>query len=75
MEVGGTTVPHFQVMLGGMWKDNAGAYGLAIGAVPSKRVPEFLTAMTDKYLREREKSEASAREHPDGVETAADKAR
>jgi sulfite reductase (ferredoxin) len=56
-KVGGTTVPHFQVMLGGQWTENAGAYGLPIGAVPSKRVPEFLTAMTDKYLREREKSE------------------
>jgi sulfite reductase (ferredoxin) len=57
-KVGGTTVPHFQVMLGGMWQENAGAYGLAIGAVPSKRVPEFLTAMTDKYLRERENNES-----------------
>ncbi len=57
-KVGGTTVPHFQVMLGGKWTDNAGAYGLAIGAVPSKRVPEFLAAMIDKYLREREKTES-----------------
>ena len=29
-------VPHFQVVLGGKWQDNAGAYGLAIGTVPSK---------------------------------------
>jgi sulfite reductase (ferredoxin) len=44
-------------MLGGKWEENAGAYGLAIGAVPSKRVPDFVTAITDKYLREREKGE------------------
>jgi sulfite reductase (ferredoxin) len=56
-KVGGTTVPHFQVMLGGKWEENAGAYGLAIGAVPSKRVPDFVTAITDKYLRERQKGE------------------
>jgi len=56
-KVGGTTVPHFQVILGGQWDRNAGAYGLAIGAVPSKRVPEFVTAITDKYVRERAKEE------------------
>ena len=32
-------VPHFQVVLGGMWQENAGSYGLAVGAVPSKSVP------------------------------------
>ena len=36
----GYSVPHFQVVLGGQWTDNAGSYGLAIGAVPSKRIPE-----------------------------------
>ena len=39
--VNGFQVPHFQVVLGGQWHDNAGAYGLAIGAVPSKRIPEW----------------------------------
>jgi len=57
-KVGGTTVPHFQVILGGKWEDNAGAYGLAIGAVPSKRVPDFVAAITDKYVRERGKTES-----------------
>ena len=33
------TVPHFQVILGGQWTENAGAYGLAVGSVPSKAVP------------------------------------
>ncbi|MGH8578949.1 MAG: nitrite/sulfite reductase, partial [Gammaproteobacteria bacterium] len=32
-KVGGTTVPHFRVVLGGQWENNAGAYGLTIGAV------------------------------------------
>ena len=42
--IGGYTVPHFQVMLGGQWRENAGTYGLAIGAVPSKRIPEVVDA-------------------------------
>ena len=37
--VKGFQVPHFQVILGGKFHDNAGEYGVAIGAVPSKRVP------------------------------------
>jgi sulfite reductase (ferredoxin) len=56
-KVGGTTVPHFQVVLGGKWEENAGSYGLAIGAIPSKRVPEFVAAITDRYVKEREKNE------------------
>jgi sulfite reductase beta subunit-like hemoprotein/uncharacterized protein (UPF0332 family) len=57
-KVGGTTVPHFQVVLGGKWEENAGAYGLAIGAVPSKRIPDVVTRITDRYVREREKGES-----------------
>ena len=38
-KAGGHTVPHFQVVLGGQWSDNAGAYGLPMGAVPSKNIP------------------------------------
>ena len=53
-KVGGTTVPHFRVVLGGQWENNGGAYGLTIGAVPSKRVPDFIDAITDQYLKERE---------------------
>ncbi|HET9062881.1 MAG TPA: nitrite/sulfite reductase, partial [Candidatus Binatia bacterium] len=56
-KVGGTTVPHFQVVLGGKWEENAGSYGLAIGAIPSKRVPEFVTAITDRYVKQRKNSE------------------
>ena len=49
----GYTVPHFQVVLGGEWKNNAGTYGLAIGAVPSKRIPETVALITDRFRAER----------------------
>lgn len=52
------TVPHFQVVLGGKWRDNAGSYGLAMGAVPSKIVPEVLDAITSRYADEREENES-----------------
>jgi sulfite reductase (ferredoxin) len=50
-------VPHFQVVLGGQWEQNAGAYGLAIGTVPSKNVPAVIEAITDRYVRERKGTE------------------
>ena len=51
--VDGDTVPHFQVMLGGQWRENAGSYGLAIGAVPSKRIPEVVDVITTRFVAER----------------------
>jgi sulfite reductase (ferredoxin) len=51
------TVPHFQVVLGGKWQENGGAYGLAVGAVPSKKAPEVLDAITKRYVVERERNE------------------
>jgi sulfite reductase (ferredoxin) len=56
--VNGYTVPHFQVLLGGKFKDNAGAYGLPVAAVPSKRIPEVVTRVTDRYLKDRQKGES-----------------
>jgi sulfite reductase (ferredoxin) len=56
--INGYTVPHFQVMLGGKLKKNAGAYGLAAGAVPSKRIPEVVLRVTDRYIKDRKKSES-----------------
>jgi sulfite reductase (ferredoxin) len=50
---GNRKVPHFQVVLGGKWLDNAGSYGLAIGTVPSKRIPQVVEMITDRYVRER----------------------
>lgn len=49
----GFKVPHFQVVLGGQWEENAASYGLPIVAIPSKRVPDALDRITDLYLRER----------------------
>jgi sulfite reductase (ferredoxin) len=51
--VGNYTVPHFQVMLGGKWRENGGSYALAMGAVPSKRIPDLVAALTDRYTNER----------------------
>ncbi len=54
---GNFKMPHFQVVLGGMWRENAGSYGLAVGAVPSKTVPEVVDTITSKYVEERGKGE------------------
>ncbi len=51
------TVPHFQVVLGGTRKDNAGSYGMAVGAIPSKNVPDFLDTITGRYAAERLENE------------------
>ncbi len=40
--VDGRRIAHFQFVLGGQWANNGGAYGLAIGAYPSKRIPEVI---------------------------------
>ena len=53
----GFKVPHFQVVLGGQWEENAGSYGLPIVAIPSKRIPDALGRITDFYIRQREKEE------------------
>lgn len=55
--VGGYTVPHFQVMIGGRWRDNAGSYGLAIGSIPSKAIPTVIERLTDRYVKERAENE------------------
>ena len=56
--IGGYAVPHFQVVLGGQWLDNAGSYGLASGAVPSKRIPEVVERITGRFVAERRESES-----------------
>lgn len=52
------TMPHFQVVLGGQWTENAGSYGLAIGAIPSKRVPEFVKSIARRFSEEKHESES-----------------
>jgi sulfite reductase (ferredoxin) len=54
----GRTVPHFQVVLGGQWTENAKSYGLAMGAVPSKRIPDVVSRMTDSYRGEAQPGES-----------------
>jgi len=51
------TVPHFQVVLGGQWDQNAGSYGLAMGAVPSRAIPDVIDVITDRFVNERERGE------------------
>lgn len=54
----GYTVPHFQVVLGGKWQENGGAYGLAIGAIPSKSIPDTVDRIASRYLAERNADES-----------------
>lgn len=56
--VGPYRVPHFQVILGGQWQNNAGSYGLALGAVPSKRIPDAVDVLLGGFLEGREGREA-----------------
>ncbi|HEY7393420.1 MAG TPA: nitrite/sulfite reductase [Gemmatimonadaceae bacterium] len=56
--VGSYKVPHFQVILGGSLEQNAANYGLAIGAVPSKRAPEAVDRLLGFYSSEREEGES-----------------
>jgi sulfite reductase (ferredoxin) len=55
--VNGRRVPHFQLVIGGELKNNAGSFGLAIGAVPSKRVPEVVEKFTNEYVANRQGDE------------------
>jgi len=49
--------PVFQVVLGGTTEGNAKSYGLAVGKVPSKRVPEAIRKLTEVYDQEKQGSE------------------
>ena len=57
-KINGYTVPHFQVVLGGQWTENAASYGLAMGAVPSKNVPAVIERITGSYVENRDKEES-----------------
>ena len=56
--VGNYKVPHFRLILGGRWSANGTDFGLSIGAIPSKRVPEAVDRLLDHYLRERQAQES-----------------
>ena len=55
--IGGYAVPHFQVVLGGKWRENGGSYGLASMAIPSKRIPEVVDRITKRFVEERQEHE------------------
>jgi len=55
--VNGFQVPHFQVVLGGQWENNAGSFGLPIVPIPSKRIPDALDRILDFYLKDRQGDE------------------
>jgi sulfite reductase (ferredoxin) len=57
-KVGNHAVPHFQLMLGGQWSENAAAYGLATVAIPAKSVPTAVQRLTDFFVTERQPDES-----------------
>ena len=58
----GYKVPHFQVVLGGKWTDNAGEFGLAMGAIPSKNIPKVVIKLTEYYVENRKEITESFQE-------------
>jgi sulfite reductase (ferredoxin) len=56
--VNGRRVPHFQLVVGGQWEANGTTFGLAIGAIPSKRVPEAVDRLTAAYSKGRAPDES-----------------
>src|SRR5438270_5163618 len=56
-KIAGYAVPHFQVVLGGEWEHNGGAYGLPVVAVPSKNIPQVVTRLTERYVAGRNPGE------------------
>jgi len=56
-KIAGYAVPHFQVVLGGQWENNAGSYGVPVVAIPSKNIPHVVTRLTDHYVKDRNPGE------------------
>jgi sulfite reductase (ferredoxin) len=56
-KMAGYAVPHFQLVLGGAWDNNAESYGLPVMAIPSKNVPEAVTRLTERYVSARNAGE------------------
>ncbi len=50
-------VPHFHLVLGGEWDNNAAQYGQSLGVIPSKRIPDVVEFLVDMYMVEREDGE------------------
>ena len=56
--VDGRRIAHFQLVLGGESRNNGGAYGLAIGAFPSKRIPEVIERTVGYWTDNRQEGES-----------------
>ncbi len=57
-KMSGYAVPHFQVVLGGQWENNGSSYGLPVIAIPSKKIPEVVSRLTDRYAANRKSGES-----------------
>jgi sulfite reductase (ferredoxin) len=57
-KVSGYAVPHFQVVLGGEWTNNAGSYGLPMIAIPSKNIPDLVERICERYVLSRRTAES-----------------
>jgi sulfite reductase (ferredoxin) len=57
-KMSGYAVPHFQVVLGGQWENNGSSYGLPVIAIPSKKIPEVVSRLTDRYATNRKSGES-----------------
>src|SRR4029077_11052497 len=57
-KVSGYAVPHFPVVLGGDWTNNAGSYGLPMVAIPSKNIPDLVERISERYVMNRERGES-----------------
>ncbi len=56
--VNGYAVPHFQLVIGGEFKNNGGSYGMAIGNYPSKAILKIVDSLTDMYLNGKDGAES-----------------
>jgi len=59
----GYKVPHFQVVLGGKWNNNADSFGMAMGAIPSKNIPKVVLKLTEHYVNNRINKKQSFHEY------------
>lgn len=50
-------VPHFHLILGGEWDNNAIEYGQSLGVIPSKRIPDVVEFLVDMFMSERQDGE------------------
>jgi sulfite reductase (ferredoxin) len=57
-KISGYAVPHFQVVLGGEWERNGASYGLPVIAIPSKKIPDVVQRLTDRYAANRKDGES-----------------